>query len=625
MRNRNNSAHATSESEADEEGRSPGPVAPDGGWGWVIVLAVFIGNCLMDGCIGSFGIFYPVLQAAFDSGPVETSMAGSLLVAVYQLSCPVVGILSQRFGCRQVCFVGGCIGAIGFILASIANNIAVFMVTFGFIVGIGTGMNYLPGHVITNIYFEKKRGIAGGIVCAGAGFGLFIMAPISQLLISQYGWRGAMLITAGIYLQLCVCAVLMRPLKAPEKSKRISDHNITQNSKDVDPLLLPTGIPNGDAICHVQNSQNGFITDESQTKISSVSNESQINGVSVNATRHCESTCSVRDMEKSGLVILLKGPVAKLKLDRMKSSSENELTLKHKQKKNAVDVSVTRSLQHIPHIPKDSISKSQVELIPANSQFLHPLVVTVTLSSQQIQTYDSNLSIEQIPSHKSKPSSCRFSSLDLSIFRNRNYVPLLLGAVFIQMGQFIPNTFLPEYCYTIGLDGKQVSIIMAIYGAVNIFGRLSAGCLANVRCVNALWLCNVGMLMCGVGCALFPLCTTFSALCAFAVGVGYFIGYFPPLQILIMVEYLGVEKLSSALGILMFAKGPAAFFGPPIAGVVYALTQNYALSIVFAAILFLLATGIQSLVPILNICSKKKRETSKNFEFEVDAENKHTT
>lgn len=61
-------------------------------------------------------------------------------------------------------------------------------------------------------------------------------------------------------------------------------------------------------------------------------------------------------------------------------------------------------------------------------------------------------------------------------------------------------------------------------GAVNIFGRISAGCLANVQRIDALWLCNVGMLMCGIGCALLPLCTTFTSLCLFAVYVGYFIG-----------------------------------------------------------------------------------------------------
>ena len=66
--------------------RENAAVPPDGGWGWVIVFAVFTGNCLMDGCIGSYGIFYPEIMRTFNSGPVVTSMAGSLLPAVHMIS-----------------------------------------------------------------------------------------------------------------------------------------------------------------------------------------------------------------------------------------------------------------------------------------------------------------------------------------------------------------------------------------------------------------------------------------------------------------------------------------------------------------------------------------------------------
>lgn len=59
---------------------------PDGGWGWIIVFVVFIGNGIMDGCIGSYGIFYPEIMREFGSGPVVTSLAGSLLPAVYMMS-----------------------------------------------------------------------------------------------------------------------------------------------------------------------------------------------------------------------------------------------------------------------------------------------------------------------------------------------------------------------------------------------------------------------------------------------------------------------------------------------------------------------------------------------------------
>ena len=62
------------------------PTAPDGGWGWMVVVAVFGGNLLIDGCAGSFGILYPELLSAFGASASMTSMAGSLIVAVYLFS-----------------------------------------------------------------------------------------------------------------------------------------------------------------------------------------------------------------------------------------------------------------------------------------------------------------------------------------------------------------------------------------------------------------------------------------------------------------------------------------------------------------------------------------------------------
>lgn len=60
--------------------------APDGGWGWMVVIAVFFVNFLIDGCAGSFGILYPELLEHFQASPATTSMAGSLIVAVYLFS-----------------------------------------------------------------------------------------------------------------------------------------------------------------------------------------------------------------------------------------------------------------------------------------------------------------------------------------------------------------------------------------------------------------------------------------------------------------------------------------------------------------------------------------------------------
>ena len=56
-----------------------------------------------------------------------------------------------------------------------------------------------------------------GIAVCGSGFGTFIFAPLTELLVNNYTWRGALLIIAGIVLHCILFGALFRPLKATKK------------------------------------------------------------------------------------------------------------------------------------------------------------------------------------------------------------------------------------------------------------------------------------------------------------------------------------------------------------------------------------------------------------------------
>lgn len=62
-----------------EEGYIP---PPDGGWGWVVVLASFIVNVITDGVVNSFGVFLVVFVDVFNTGRGMISWVGCLLPAV---------------------------------------------------------------------------------------------------------------------------------------------------------------------------------------------------------------------------------------------------------------------------------------------------------------------------------------------------------------------------------------------------------------------------------------------------------------------------------------------------------------------------------------------------------------
>ena len=53
-------------------------VAPDGGWGWMIVLVSFLCASVVDGLCAAFGVMLPSLVTHFEQSSSRTSFAGSL-------------------------------------------------------------------------------------------------------------------------------------------------------------------------------------------------------------------------------------------------------------------------------------------------------------------------------------------------------------------------------------------------------------------------------------------------------------------------------------------------------------------------------------------------------------------
>lgn len=187
--------------------------APDGGWGWVVVAASFLVHCIADGVTMSFGVLFVEFLDYFKESKAFTSWVGSLFMAIPLLAGPLASILTDQFGCRKVTIIGSVIASIGFLLSAFADSILVLLVTLGLITGLGLAVCYVAAIVIVAFYFEKKRSLATGIAVAGSGIGTFIFAPFTQYLIDNWGWRGTLIILAGIFLNMSVCGSLMRDLE----------------------------------------------------------------------------------------------------------------------------------------------------------------------------------------------------------------------------------------------------------------------------------------------------------------------------------------------------------------------------------------------------------------------------
>jgi len=58
-------------------------VTTDGGWGWVVTIASFFINMIIDGVAYTFGLLYGELLDEFKAGRSKTALVGSLLIGTF--------------------------------------------------------------------------------------------------------------------------------------------------------------------------------------------------------------------------------------------------------------------------------------------------------------------------------------------------------------------------------------------------------------------------------------------------------------------------------------------------------------------------------------------------------------
>lgn len=173
-------------------------------YGWFVLVGAAIISTIGYSMRYSFSVFYPEILNEFGWSRAETAAAFSVSMLVYGISSPVIGTLTDKFGPRRVLMFGTSLLATGLLAISQMNNIWLFYFLFGIIMAVGINALGFPVHFayLPN-WFVRKRGLAFGILMAGAG-AASVMVSLYQYLILVLGWRA----TYGV-LSAIVLAVIM--------------------------------------------------------------------------------------------------------------------------------------------------------------------------------------------------------------------------------------------------------------------------------------------------------------------------------------------------------------------------------------------------------------------------------
>ncbi|KAM6906630.1 monocarboxylate transporter 10 [Lycodopsis pacificus] len=217
------------DSRVEEQAAAPGApevefVHPEGGWGWVVMLAAMWCNGSVFGISNAFGILFLALQREFGSeGDVDlgfkTALVGSLAMGMIFFCSPIVSVFTDILGCRVTAVGGAAVGLVGLLASSFVTSLGPLYFTYGIVFAGGCSFAYQPSLVILGHYFKKRLGMVNGIVTAGSSLFTIILPLVLSYLLEKVGLHNTMRVLCILMFVVMLAGFTYKPLLPVKSSK----------------------------------------------------------------------------------------------------------------------------------------------------------------------------------------------------------------------------------------------------------------------------------------------------------------------------------------------------------------------------------------------------------------------
>lgn len=183
--------------------------------GSAIILALSLG------IRHAFGLYLVPMSHEFHWGQNVFSLAIALQNIVWGLAQPFTGALADKYGSKIVVATGGILYSVGLLLMAFSSTSTLLNLSVGLILGLAlsaTSFSVLLS-AVGRAAPPEKRSMAMGIASAAGSFGQFIMLPSTLLLLQNFGWSAALIISALLSaLILPLTWMLKAPTYAPSNT-----------------------------------------------------------------------------------------------------------------------------------------------------------------------------------------------------------------------------------------------------------------------------------------------------------------------------------------------------------------------------------------------------------------------
>ncbi|KAJ8409268.1 hypothetical protein AAFF_G00234660 [Aldrovandia affinis] len=169
------------------------------------------------------------------------------------------------------------------------------------------------------------------------------------------------------------------------------------------------------------------------------------------------------------------------------------------------------------------------------------------------------------------------SFIDLSLFKHRGFVIYLTGNVLMFFGFFAPIVFLAPYAKHLGVDEYSAAFLLSILAMVDMFARPGTGIIANTKWIRPRiqYFFSFAVAYNGVCHLLCPLATGYAGLVVYAVFFGVAFGMVCALLFECLMDQVGAQRFSSAVGLVTIIECCPVLLGPPIGGALVDIFKDY--------------------------------------------------
>ena len=164
---------------------------------WIVAAVGFLALVGAAGFRAAPSVMMVPLEQEFGWNRTTISAAIGLNILLYGLMAPFAAALMARFGMRKVSTFALIMIASGSALSTLVVSPWMLMMTWGFMIGLGTGsMAMVFAATITNTWFYSRKGLVSGVLSAGSATGQLVFLSTYAGLVETEGWRFVAILVA---------------------------------------------------------------------------------------------------------------------------------------------------------------------------------------------------------------------------------------------------------------------------------------------------------------------------------------------------------------------------------------------------------------------------------------------